>query len=209
VGFWLAAAVAFIAMLWAVAPGRTLQDALSAEILQRHLAGGYQLRNPPLYEWLLWGVQQFAGPGPLSSLILRYALIAATGVLFYFAALRTTSDGRIAAAFSFSLVLFFWFGWESHHSVSHSLAIIVLVLALWLAAVTGARRGELCGIRWDDIDLAAGVIRVERSWDPRERSVIGLKTRAGRRRESGCRSRRVRSSCLRPRWSPSPRRRGS
>ena len=28
-----------------------------------------------------------------------------------------------------------------------------LGLAVWLAAVTGARRGELCGIQWSDIDL--------------------------------------------------------
>ena len=142
-GFWLISAVAFIAMLWAVAPGRTLQDALAAEILQGHLAGGYQLRNPPLYEWLLWGVQQLAGPGPLSYLVLRYSLIAAASILFYFAALRTTADVSVAAAFSFSLVLFFWFGWESHHSVSHSLAIIVAVLALWLTALGYADRPSL------------------------------------------------------------------
>jgi 4-amino-4-deoxy-L-arabinose transferase-like glycosyltransferase len=132
--FWLIFAVAFTLMLWAVSPGRTLQDALEAEILQGHLAGGYQLRNPPLYEWLLWGVQQVAGPGPLSYLVLRYALIAATGILFYFAALDTTGESRVAAAFSFSLLLLFWFGWEAHHSVSHSLAILVAILALWLAA---------------------------------------------------------------------------
>jgi hypothetical protein len=29
-------------MLWLVSPGRALQDALTAELLQRHLAGGYQ-----------------------------------------------------------------------------------------------------------------------------------------------------------------------
>ena len=73
--FWLLWCLAFVLMLWAVSPGRTLQDALAAELLQDHLAGGYQLRNPPLYEWLLWAVQQVFGPGPLSYLILRYSLI--------------------------------------------------------------------------------------------------------------------------------------
>jgi hypothetical protein len=68
-------------MLWAVSPARTLQDALAAELLQGHLAVGYQLRNPPLYEWLLWTVQQLAGPGPLSYLMLRYGLIATIGIL--------------------------------------------------------------------------------------------------------------------------------
>lgn len=53
-----------------------------------------------------------------------------------------------------------------------------------LAAVTGARRGELCGLRWDDIDLVNGSLSIARS-------VIGMrndslmikdtKTHAGRR----------------------------
>ena len=34
--------------------------------------------------------------------------------------------------------------------------------AICLAATTGARRGEIAGVRWSDIDLEAGIIRVER-----------------------------------------------
>ena len=139
-GFWLLFASAFVLMLWALSPGRTLQDALSAELPQGHLAGGYQLRNPPLYEWLLWSVQQIFGPGPLSYLILRYSLIAATGILFYVALFRTVADRRLAASFSLSLLLFFWFGWEAHHSISHSLALLVVSLALWIAALAYAMR---------------------------------------------------------------------
>ncbi len=140
VAFWLLWCMAFVLMLWAVSPGRTLQDALAAELLQGHLAGGYQLRNPPLYEWLLWGVQQMAGPGPLSYLILRYALIAATGILFYLALRRTIASQPLAAAFSLSLVLFYWFGWEIHHSVSHSLGLLAASLALFIAALAYAER---------------------------------------------------------------------
>ncbi len=41
--------------------------------------------------------------------------------------------------------------------------------ALWATAMyAGLRRGELQALRWSDVDLAAGVIRVERSWDPVE-----------------------------------------
>lgn len=32
-----------------------------------------------------------------------------------------------------------------------------------LAAVTGARRGELCGLRWGDVDFEAGTVTIERS----------------------------------------------
>jgi 4-amino-4-deoxy-L-arabinose transferase-like glycosyltransferase len=138
--FWLTWCAAFVLMLWAVSPGRTLQDALAAELLQGHLAGGYQLRNPPLYEWLLWGIQQLVGSGQLSYLMLRYALIAATGILFYVALRRTVASQRLAAAFSLSLVLFYWFGWEIHHSVSHSLALLAASLALFIAALTYAER---------------------------------------------------------------------
>jgi integrase len=37
-------------------------------------------------------------------------------------------------------------------------------------------------LRWEDVDLAAGVIRVERSWDPQSRLFVEPKSRAGRRR---------------------------
>jgi hypothetical protein len=42
VAFWPVFAAAFILMLWLVSPGRALQDALTAEFLEHHLASGYQ-----------------------------------------------------------------------------------------------------------------------------------------------------------------------
>lgn len=52
---------------------------------------------------------------------------------------------------------------------------------LWATAMyAGLRRGELRAMRWGDVDLDRGVIRVLRSWDP----VVGMiepKSRAGRR----------------------------
>jgi integrase len=39
----------------------------------------------------------------------------------------------------------------------------VLAAGIALAAVTGARRGELCALRWSDIDLKPGIVRIERS----------------------------------------------
>jgi 4-amino-4-deoxy-L-arabinose transferase-like glycosyltransferase len=45
-----------------------------------------------------------------------------------------------AAAFSLSLVLFFWFGWKIHQSVSHTLALLAAVLALFIAALAYAER---------------------------------------------------------------------
>ena len=55
--------------------------------------------------------------------------------------------------------------------------------AVWSTALyAGLRRGELQALRWEDVDLAAGVIRVERSYDPRAKRYAAPKSRAGRRR---------------------------
>ncbi|HET7646977.1 MAG TPA: tyrosine-type recombinase/integrase [Gaiellaceae bacterium] len=54
--------------------------------------------------------------------------------------------------------------------------------ALWATALYGGlRRGELQALRWDDVDLANGVIRVERAWDVQE-GPIEPKSRAARRK---------------------------
>lgn len=53
---------------------------------------------------------------------------------------------------------------------------------LWTTAVfSGLRRGELQALQWENVDLEAGIIRVEANWD----RVVGLiepKTDAGRRK---------------------------
>ena len=54
--------------------------------------------------------------------------------------------------------------------------------ALFATALYGGlRRGELQALRWQDVDLSEGVLRVERSWDERV-GPIAPKSRAGRRR---------------------------
>lgn len=54
--------------------------------------------------------------------------------------------------------------------------------AVWATAMySGLRLGELRALRVEDVDLANGVIRVERGWDPVE-GEIALKSHAGRRK---------------------------
>ncbi len=54
--------------------------------------------------------------------------------------------------------------------------------AIWATAMyAGLRLGELRALRWQDVDLAAGVVRVERSWDARV-GPVDPKSRAGKRK---------------------------
>jgi len=41
-----------------------------------------------------------------------------------------------------------------------------MAVAIALAALTGCRRGELAGLRWDDLDTQRAALRVERAWVP-------------------------------------------
>ena len=60
----------------------------------------------------------------------------------------------------------------------------MLAAAIALAAVTGARRGELCGLRWSDID-STGLLHIRRAvkhdLDPRQLVVGATKTHSERR----------------------------
>ena len=56
--------------------------------------------------------------------------------------------------------------------------------AVWATAMYGGlRAGELMALRWQDIDLATGLIRVERAYDPKGGGAfVEVKSRAGRRK---------------------------
>jgi len=60
-------------------------------------------------------------------------------------------------------------------------AVPVQDRALWATAMyAGLRRGELQALAWSNVDLARGVIGVEKAWDMKE-GIIEPKSRSGRR----------------------------
>ena len=62
-------------------------------------------------------------------------------------------------------------------------ALRSLPIALWATALyAGLRRGEPLALRSEDVDLAAGVIRVDRAYDPKAAVFVAPKSRAGVRR---------------------------
>jgi integrase len=54
--------------------------------------------------------------------------------------------------------------------------------ALWATALyAGLRYGELAALAWEQVDLGAGLIRVERAWDPKAGEYVAPKSQAGTR----------------------------
>lgn len=134
--FWLCFGVFYSLVQITFSSTLPLDDAQTAESMQGRLLFAYQIRNPPLYEWLLWGMQQFLGESGLSHRVLRYSLIAVIGMLVYCAMRQAQATPKLAAAASFSHVLFFWFGWDFHYRVTHTLPMLIAGLAAWMIAIS-------------------------------------------------------------------------
>ena len=58
-----------------------------------------------------------------------------------------------------------------------------MALAIVLGAITGCRRGELCGLRWDDLDWERSCLTVERAWVPGEGGQHLTTTKTGKGRK--------------------------
>lgn len=59
----------------------------------------------------------------------------------------------------------------------------VLAIAIALAAITGARRGELCGLRWSDVDWSCRTLTIARSLTVVDKKVTEGPTKTHQRRD--------------------------
>ena len=114
-----------------------------ANILAQTFSLGYQERQPPVYEWLLWVVQQATGPNLVSFLLIKYGLLTVMFVFLYLSALRLFDDRRWAVVAGLSPLLLYQFGWASHEGVTHSLVMSCAIAASFWAFMRLAESGRL------------------------------------------------------------------
>ncbi|HET7446646.1 MAG TPA: glycosyltransferase family 39 protein [Methyloceanibacter sp.] len=108
------------------------QDDTTSNVLTQTLALGYMPRQPPLYEWLLWSVQQLTGPTLPSFLLIKYGLLTGTVAFLYLAATRIFRERGFAILAGLSPFLLFQFAWNLHEGVTHSMVLTCAVAAsLW------------------------------------------------------------------------------
>jgi len=129
-------------------------DDMFENILVQQLSAGYMLRQPPLYEWLLWSLQQLAGPTIWSFLGLKYGLISLSALFLYLIARRAIADPRLAALCVFSYSLFYQFGWNLHEGVTHTVVLVTACSASAWAFLRALETRSL--IRYAIFGLAVG-----------------------------------------------------
>ncbi len=126
--FWIVYGLAHAGFRLQLSSTLSLDDSRANELVQ-NLALGYQVRQPPLYEWLLWGSQQLFGTGIASHLALRYALIAALGLATFGAARAAIRDERWAAIASLSLAFSYPVGWTFHEWATQTIILCIACMA--------------------------------------------------------------------------------
>ncbi|GAA0783783.1 glycosyltransferase family 39 protein [Roseibium denhamense] len=100
-------------------------------VLVQTLEPGYMLRQPPLYEWLLWSAQQAFGPTLWAALFVKYGLISVAALFLFLIARKAIADPALAALCAFSYSLYYQFGWNLHEGVTHT---VVLTTACAMSA---------------------------------------------------------------------------
>lgn len=147
--FWARAkGVVAIVGLWCLlnaAIGAFLESAINVDdavesYLVQSLELSYVPRNPPFFDWLLYGLQQVVGTGRLSFAILRYALLFACAMLVYRVARRVIHDPRLQAAAVYSLSALWVIGYHSHRILTHSNVMIVAIAGSMLTLIAIARK---------------------------------------------------------------------
>lgn len=107
------------------------------------LALSYSAQNPPLYVWILSGIQQVTGPGPAGFAILNYGSLFAAVIALHRVARRAIADPRLQALSAYSYCLLWEIGHESHRMLTHSNVMIVAIAATVLTLLRLAERGSL------------------------------------------------------------------
>jgi hypothetical protein len=118
------------------------QDDVTSNVLAQTLEPGYVLKQPPLYEWMLWSVQRITGPTLPSFLFLKYGLLTATFAFLYLVAKRIFTDQRWAAVAALSPLLLYHIGWNLHEGVTQTMALICAVAASMWSFMRLAERGR-------------------------------------------------------------------
>lgn len=129
-------------------------DALEV-VATQSLQIGYQVGQPPLFDWLLWAVQSAFGASLASVLLVKYLLLVAAGVSLYLGAKVVTASERLAGLAAFTPFLLFNVTASMHELSTHSVALVAALAFTFYGFVMVGERGA--GRDYVALGLAAGL----------------------------------------------------
>lgn len=139
IGAW-AVLHAFIAVFM---EGAINLDDATESYLAQSLEAAYVGRTPPLFEWLLLGLQKIVGTGPLGFALLRYVPLFVCACLVYRIARQVITDPRLQALAVYSLSAIWVIGYHGHRILTHSNLMIVAIAGVFLTLLALVRRPSL------------------------------------------------------------------
>ncbi len=121
-------------------------------------AWGYDIRNPPLYTWLLIGAQSLLGISVATVELLKFLLLWATYILLYHVARQLLADRRLAALAALSPFGLYYVAWDALLGYSHSVLLLAVSVATYLALLRLDRRGDTASYLLLGVLVAVGML---------------------------------------------------
>lgn len=110
----------------------TSYDGAEQLLYTQSLEWGYGRSQPPLYTWLLIGIQRLFGVNQFSENLLKFSLLFALFFLMWRIALRLGFKPATASTVAVSPFLVIEIGWEVQRNYSHSVLLLALTAAFAL-----------------------------------------------------------------------------
>ncbi len=104
-------------------------------LFSQYLDWGYDLRNPPLYTWLVIAVQQILGVSIFSVVIVKFAAMFLLYIFLYRAARRILEDHRLAALAALSPLAIYYVAYDAVKNYSHTVLLATMCAATFLAVI--------------------------------------------------------------------------
>ncbi|WP_421982302.1 ArnT family glycosyltransferase [Roseibium sp.] len=133
-------------------------DDMFENVLVQTLEPGYMLRQPPLYEWLLWSAQQVFGPTIWAALFVKYSLISVAALFLFLIARKAIRALRLAALCAFCYSLYYQFGWNLHEGVTHTVVLTTACAASAYFFIRALETGRLLFYVLFGVAAGAGLI---------------------------------------------------
>jgi 4-amino-4-deoxy-L-arabinose transferase-like glycosyltransferase len=104
-------------------------------LFSQHFAWTYRYRAPPLFTWMLVGLNHLIPVGVVSLSIMRYALFGTMLAFVYLTARRLIQDPRLAALSVYCFAAIHTFAESSHRELTHATTLAACLAVTWYVFV--------------------------------------------------------------------------